>query len=271
MPYAVNESVRIWYETFGDKNAGETILFLSGAGGDHTLWRSQIEGLQGQYRIISVDNRGSGKSDLPKGPYSADAMAEDVRSVVEQEDAENLNLVGFSLGGLIAQKFASRYTGMVSRLVLMNCSLGSGNQDTILPKKEVSNMFLFSAALSQEDCCKNCVDYFFGPNFEKENPLEYKAFFDYTMKNSLGLLSQIPIMVSEERFLVLSTARCIPMMVILSRDDPVTPPENGEAFKNHLPHAVIEYLDGHHASMLIHPDDTTGLLRRFLSTTRQES
>ena len=271
MPYVENESVRIWYETFGDRSARETILLLSGAGTDHTVWQAQIKALEGQFSVIAIDNRGSGRSDRPEGPYSAEEMAEDVRAVLVKEGVIRLNLVGFSLGGLVAQKFVSRYPEMITRLVLMNCSLGSGNPDTVLPRKDVINMFLFFAALTQEDCCRNSVDYCFGPALEHEDPARYESFLAYTMANYLGIPFQIPILVSEEQFLDEAAARPIPVLIILSNDDPVTPPENGEAFKKHLPHATIEYLDGHHASMLIHPDETNRLLLAFLSKGREES
>ena len=175
------------------------------------------------------------------------------------------NLVGFSLGGLLAQKFVSLYSERVSRLVLLNCSLGSGNPDTVLPEKEVINMFLFFAALSREDCCRNAVDYHFGKSLEGEDPERYRTFYEYSVQNSSGISCQIPILASEEMFLDRTKVRDIPVMVVLSKDDLVTPPSNGQAFEKYLPRARIEYLDGHHASMLIHADKVTGLLKDFLS------
>jgi pimeloyl-ACP methyl ester carboxylesterase len=270
LPYAVNRGVRIWYEIHGRKEAVQTVLFLSGAGGDLTLWQSQLTAMASEFRLIALDHRGSGKSDRPDGPYSAEMMAGDLFAVLRQEGITSTVLVGFSMGGLIAQKFFSLHPDMVSHLVLMNCSLGSGNPDTVLPDSQVINMFLYYPALTLEDCCRNTVDYLFGPDLEQENPKKYKEFLDYSSNNNQGIPFQIPILMSEETFLDIEAARRIPVMVILSSSDPVTPPENGEAFKKHLPHAEIEYLDGHHASMLIHPDETTRLLRDFLSTSREQ-
>lgn len=261
-----NGGVRIHYRTYGEREQKDALVFLCGAGTDHTIWRAQIDDLKRDHFVISIDNRGSGESDCPDGPYTAEEMAADVLAVIDAEYLASVNLIGFSLGGLLAQKFVGCYPQRVKRLVLMNCSLGAGNPDTVLPGKEIINMFLFFAALTREDRCRNSVDYCFGKSLKTEDPETYQAFFDYTFKNSLGIPAQIPILVSNERFIADFERVRMPVLVVISTDDPLTPPENGAAFNRHLPHARVEYLDGYHASMLIHPIEVTALLRDFLSS-----
>ncbi|MCP4602858.1 MAG: alpha/beta hydrolase [Proteobacteria bacterium] len=264
MAEVVRDNVKIHYDTFGKKkDDGECILFLSGASSDGNVWRNQVDYLSKEYFAITVDNRGSGKSDCPDYNYDADMLTSDIEAVLAKEEIKETNLVGFSMGGLIAQRFLNNNPKRVKRLVLMNCTLGSGNPDTILPQREVINMFLFSAALTLEDCCKNAMDYHFGESFEEKNPDLYKEYFDETMKSSPGIRHQIPIMVSDKPLIEDYSAIKVPVLYILSTDDPVTPYQNGESLKKHLPQARVEYLDGYHASMLIHPEKVNALIKDF--------
>jgi 3-oxoadipate enol-lactonase len=265
MPVIERDGLTIHYATFGVKWSSSAVLFLSGAGSDGTIFDAQIRALEGQRYVIAMDHRGFGKSDMPNGPCTADQLADDVMAVIDAESLDRIALVGYSLGGLVAQKLVSRYPDRAEKLVLMNCSLGAGNPDTVLPRRDVINMFLYAGALTPEDVCKNAVDFSFGPAFEQDDPKGYEAFCRYTLKNSEAIPLHIPILVSDEALIEDCRAIRIPVMVILSTDDPVTPPANGEAFRKHLPHARIEYLDGHHASMLIHPRAVSDLLSDFLA------
>jgi pimeloyl-ACP methyl ester carboxylesterase len=259
------DGLKIHYATFGEKASSSAVVFLPGAGSDGTLFDAQIGALKEKRCVIAVDHRGFGKSDMPSGPCTADQLSDDVMAIIDAESLDRIALVGYSLGGLVAQRLVSRYPDRAEKLVLMNCSLGAGNPDTVLPRREVINMFLYAGALTREDVCKNAADYSFGTSFEKDDPKGYKAFYNYTLKNSEAIPLHIPMLVSDQALIEDYSAVRIPVMVILSTDDPVTPPANGEAFKKHLPHARIEYLDGHHASMLIHPREVSALLADFLA------
>jgi len=261
---ALHGNVRIHYETYGSWIGRDTVVMLSGAGTDGSVWERQAAALQDDFFVVTVDNRGAGKSDCPAFCYNADMMAGDVAAVLDHVGIETVALVGFSLGGLVAQRFVNNYPRRVSRLVVMNCSLGGGNPETVLPRRDVVNMFLYSAALSGEDCCRNAMDYNFGERFKELEPRLYDRYFTETMRNYEGISWQIPVMVSDVPLIENYAAIRVPALWILSKDDPVIPPRNGDAVRKYLPHARVEYLDGYHASMLIHPERVNALLKSFL-------
>jgi len=265
MAYIINNDIRIHYDTFGNKYSDEVIVFLHGAGSDRTIWKKQVSKLKDNFYIITIDNRGSGKSDCPEYNYNASMLSSDIISVLDKENVNNVNLVGFSLGGLIAQKFVNDHPHRIKKLILMNCSLGSGNPDTVLPDQDVINMFLFCSALSKEDCVKNAMDYNFGKRFKLKSPKLYKKYFNEITNNATGIPFQIPIMVSSKSLIENYNKIKFPVLSILSTDDPLIPKENGNAIRKHLPHSRIEYLKGHHSSMLIHPNRVTELIKGFVS------
>ena len=252
MSYINNNNIKIYYETYGDKNSNEVILFLTGAGSDCRIWEKQVENLQNEFFLIIMDNRGSGKSDCPEYNYNLTMLCEDVDKILQAESIESLAIVGFSMGGLIAQKMWDLNTNAnyrINKIVLMNCSLGSGNPDTVVPAQDVVNTFLFSSALIDEDIARNAIDYNFGKSLEKENPKLYKKYFNDVMLNVGGVQYQVPILVSSKALINDYANISIPVLGVFSKDDPVIPLENASVLKKYIPHAEIKILEGFHSSV----------------------
>jgi 3-oxoadipate enol-lactonase len=75
--------------------------------------------LAGTSRVIAVDLRSHGKSDRGRGQAQIDDLADDVASVLEVLALGPVAVVGYSMGGMVAQSLARRHPGRVSRLVLL--------------------------------------------------------------------------------------------------------------------------------------------------------
>ncbi|MBO0125997.1 pyrimidine utilization protein D [Agrobacterium sp. OT33] len=98
-----------------------TILLSSGLGGSGTYWTPQIDALSDQFRIVTYDHRGTGKTggDVPEeGGISA--MADDVLEIVSALNLETFHFMGHALGGLIGLDIALRQPRLIDRLVLIN-------------------------------------------------------------------------------------------------------------------------------------------------------
>lgn len=98
--------VRINYEYTGE---GSPLLLVSGTGHDLTFWADTLPMLQKEYLCIRFDNRGVGKSSIPEPGYTLREMADDTRCVLDALGIEQAHVMGFSMGGHIAQEFALSY------------------------------------------------------------------------------------------------------------------------------------------------------------------
>jgi 3-oxoadipate enol-lactonase len=76
---------------------------IQGLGVDSRGWMLQRGSFGRRHRCIAVDNRGTGGSDAPPGPYDLLRMAEDAIEVLDAEGIERAHVVGASMGGVIAQ------------------------------------------------------------------------------------------------------------------------------------------------------------------------
>ena len=109
----------IYVDDGGGKD-GLPVIFLHAFGGDSSQWASQLSHLRHHRRALAIDLRGHGKSAAPRDAnYSVDAMARDLEAVVDKLEIPRFVLVGHSMGGAIAIKYAGRYPNRVAGLVMV--------------------------------------------------------------------------------------------------------------------------------------------------------
>jgi non-heme chloroperoxidase len=117
--FEVDRDVRIAYE---DRGAGRPIVFVHGWGGSGDVWDYQVLDLAARYRVITVDLRGHGRSDKPWGRYDYDLFCRDLQALMTGLELTDVTLVGWSMGGHIALKYAAEIGEPVARVV----TTGSG-------------------------------------------------------------------------------------------------------------------------------------------------
>ncbi|MEV5875312.1 alpha/beta hydrolase [Streptomyces sp. NPDC052101] len=105
--------------TWGPTDA-PPVLLLHCRGADGADWTHVAERLAAPprpRRVYAPDLRGHGHSDWP-GDYRAETMSDDVRALLAALGHDSADVVGHSLGGLVAYLLAQRHPGVVRRLVL---------------------------------------------------------------------------------------------------------------------------------------------------------
>jgi len=136
MPTAQVNGIRLHYRVHGK---GEPLVLIAGWGTDLRSWVFQLPAFRNYFRVIVFDNRGVGKSDKPRGPYSMKQMAADVIGLMDALQIGAAHILGLSMGGMIAQEVAINYPNRVLRLVLgctFACQGGvSGQTEEYLKQK----------------------------------------------------------------------------------------------------------------------------------------
>ncbi|WP_198174717.1 alpha/beta fold hydrolase [Spirosoma arboris] len=107
--------IHLYYEVHG---TGEPLILISGLGGDHTFWQSSIPVLASHFQVIVYDTRGIGQTDAPEGVYSMALFADDLAGLMDALQLKKAYILGFSMGGAIAQAFTLAYPERVSKLIL---------------------------------------------------------------------------------------------------------------------------------------------------------
>ena len=112
----------MYFDLHGRKDAdAPTIILSSGLGGSASYWAPQLDALSNDYRIVTYDHRGCGRTG---GEVPADggiaSMANDVLEIAEKLGLSRFDFMGHALGGLIGLDLALRKPAMLGKLVLIN-------------------------------------------------------------------------------------------------------------------------------------------------------
>jgi pimeloyl-ACP methyl ester carboxylesterase len=99
---------------------GPDVLLIGGLGDTVESWQFQLDGLAERYKLTAFDNRGAGRTAMPEGPVSAEAMGDDAANVLRALDITSAHVAGFSMGSAIAQEMALHHPDLVHSLVLQS-------------------------------------------------------------------------------------------------------------------------------------------------------
>lgn len=123
--YARSGRLRIAYELRGRPHWRRPwLVLIQGMGFDRSGWQPVLRKLCRRFRVVLVDNRGTGRSDAPDGPFRVADMAGDVVAVLDAAGIRRAHVLGASLGGMVAQALAADHPDRVRGLVLVSTTPG---------------------------------------------------------------------------------------------------------------------------------------------------
>ena len=128
---------------------GVPVIFLTHLAANLDNWDPRVvDGIAARHRVITFDNRGVGAS-TGKVPDTVEAMAHDAVTFIRALGFEQVDIVGFSLGGMIAQVIALEEPQLVRKLILTGTGPAGG--EGIDKVTRISNLDLARALLSFQD------------------------------------------------------------------------------------------------------------------------
>lgn len=117
MPIAKYDHGNIFYQ---EEGKGEPVVLIHGVGLDHTMWHKQINELSKCLRVIAYDMLGHGKSEKLRGPYTLSQFVDQLSGLLHYLNVKTCHVVGFSMGGMVAQAFALKNRSKMKTLTLMS-------------------------------------------------------------------------------------------------------------------------------------------------------
>jgi 3-oxoadipate enol-lactonase len=129
------DGLKIRYELRG---AGDPVAMIMGFSGSLRGWGEEfLRPMEQRFRLVLIDNRGTGESDKPDRPWTVADMAADVASVLDHAGIARPHVFGISMGGMIAQEFALANPGRTRGLAL-GCTTCGGPHGIQAPLESVS-------------------------------------------------------------------------------------------------------------------------------------
>ena len=117
-----NQDLKMRYMDIGDKNAKKVIVLLHGKNFSGYYWKRVANDLvKRKYRVVIPDQIGFGKSSKPDSyQYSFGQLALNTKSMLGNLNIKKFDLVGHSMGGMLATTFAVNYPKFINKLILIN-------------------------------------------------------------------------------------------------------------------------------------------------------
>ena len=107
---------------FEERGEGQPLLLIAGLASDSQSWLPVIIGLSKYFRVITFDNRGVGRSPEDNTDITIQDMAEDAADLIKYLNLSSVDVLGHSMGGMIAMELAIKYPDLVEKLVLVATS-----------------------------------------------------------------------------------------------------------------------------------------------------
>lgn len=140
MKIAIN-NVNIGYD---DHGIGQPIFFLHAFPLNRSMWKGEMRGLlsEERYRLVSLDWRGFGESDITTDISTMETFADDVASLMDALGVAQVVLCGLSMGGYAAFAFLRKYPERVSGLVLADTRPGADTPEAQANRANVARLAL---------------------------------------------------------------------------------------------------------------------------------
>jgi 3-oxoadipate enol-lactonase/4-carboxymuconolactone decarboxylase len=118
MPIAELNGQKIFYDLTGP-HAAPVVAFSNSLGTSIEMWDGVVRALAPHYRCLRYDARGHGRSAHQAGPAALRDYTDDLLQLLDRLDIGRAHIVGLSMGGMVAQDFASRYPARTGHLALL--------------------------------------------------------------------------------------------------------------------------------------------------------
>jgi len=244
---------------------GPPLLLINGLGAGVELWGPFVRRVEGR-EVIAFDLPGAGRSGHGKVPLRMRGLAAVIASMLDELGYDRVDLLGYSLGGIVAQEFAYRHPERVDRLILVATTPGL---PSIPPNPLAAAMMLTPARYYDRRFAEFAIPLIAGGRSARDSGVRRRG-IDRRMidpPSMTGYLHQLYALCgwSSHRWL-----RRIkpPTLVLHGNEDPLVPLANARYMAKAIPGARLEVVVGAgHLILIDQPDDAIRVIEDFLDHT----
>jgi len=225
------------------------------------MWEQQMPALVEGYRVLRYDTRGHGGSDAPAGPYTLDALGDDVIGLLDALDIERVHWVGLSMGGMIGQNLALRHPQRLVSLVLCDTTSRVPEEARSIWDERIA----VAEKSGMQALCDETMQRWFTPPFLEADGPELGAiraqFLSTPTSGYVGCCQAIRDLDYTDRLAEIH----LPVHVLVGADDPATPPAASRTIQEKIADASLTVIDdASHLCNVEQPDAFNRALIGFL-------
>jgi class 3 adenylate cyclase/pimeloyl-ACP methyl ester carboxylesterase len=243
----------------------ETLLFVNPVVYGLEVFQPLVERLCHEFRIVTIDPRGTGSSDPLQRPYGLRQHVEDVRAVIEQTGIDAITGVGISRGSNLLVRLAHMHPELLRRLVLIGAPTDIGSSDS--PAQRLDHLNAIAAFLAADDF-DGLMRYHFGRVFSEPDVADLAA---SRLKGWLGMPRETALSFFDPEpdmdIRPLLSAIRVPTLIAHGTEDRQVPFAAAEYLAAHIPGAQLYPFVGYgHVPLFTATQEFCDVLRAFVRT-----
>jgi pimeloyl-ACP methyl ester carboxylesterase len=243
------------FETYFEvRGSGEPLLLIAGLSASNLQWRTLSPFLEEHFQVIAFDNRGVGRSSVPDEPYSTSQMADDALSLLDHLSVHRVTVIGWSMGGAIAQVLATKQPHRVNHLCLLHSLLAP---DASLRNAITNWVNMRRSSMTYEQVARHVAWLVFSHAFAA-NESGYEAAVQLMVNNPYiqpvhGLIRQAEALLAHTPPPGLAELP-MPVSILAGQEDRLIPLRHAEELHAVIPHSRFRTLPGAHVGAAENPE-----------------
>ncbi|WP_333619858.1 alpha/beta fold hydrolase [Dietzia sp.] len=254
-------------EAAGSRGAGAaTVLLLGSLGSNRSMWTEQIRALGDSYRVLAVDLRGHGGSEILEGDSSVVELAADIVSLLDSLEIERVHMVGLSLGGAVALEMGIRHEEKLDSLTVICTSASFGEPG---PWRELAALV---RAEGMQAVAQAVAARWISPALADADPELVRRLEEIVVSTPVeGYASACEALAEYDVRTELGRIR-VPVLAIAGAEDPATPPAELEEIIAGIGHGRLEVLDpAAHVPTFEQPERISELIRGHVADNAESA
>ncbi len=247
---------------FFNKKNSIPIVFIHGVGLDHQMWDKQVDYLN-EYSILTYDLLGHGKTPCDKDKLSLRDFSNQLLEILDHLDVEKINLIGFSLGSLIALDFSSHFQKKVEKLILIGTTYKRSDEERSLVLDR------YNQAKLNKPISKQALKRWFSDKYLENNPATHDLFtkiLNKGPKDQKNFLKAYELFANHyDDFEAIRKINRKTLVMTGSNDVGSTPTMSKELVKDLVNSTYIEIKNGKHLCSIECADDVNMKVKNFIN------
>ena len=249
------------YYLFNKRNS-VPLVFIHGVGLDHQMWNNQVSYFN-EYSTLTYDLLGHGKTPCDKDKLSLRDFSNQLLEILDHLRVEKINLIGFSLGSLIALDFASKYQEKLNKLILIGTTYKRSRSERSLVLER------FNQAKLNKPISKQAIKRWFSDEYLKKNPSIFDKFMKILTKkpkDHKNFIKAYELFANHVDNIELLKKINTKTLVMTGTNDVGSTPSMSQELVKDLPNSsYIEIPNGKHLCSIECADDVSMKIKNFIT------
>jgi 3-oxoadipate enol-lactonase len=248
-----------------EHGSGTPLVLVHGYPLDHSMWQGQLAGLEDAARVIALDLRGFGASDIVPGTATMQQMADDVAALLDAlRITEPVVFCGLSMGGYVAWQFALRNRPRLARLILCDTKAVADLPEVAAGRRKTADKVLAEGPAAVAEAL---LPKLFAAATREKQPQIIEATKQVILRTKPeGIAAALRGMAERPDVRSQLGAIDIPALVLCGEHDAISPPDEMRQIAAALPQATFTLVkDAGHMAPLEQPAAVNDAIRVFLA------